>query len=73
MNGWTPDRKARQAAAIHRWQPWKHSTGPRTPEGKAKTRFNGMKHGGRSAAMKQVGELLAQLREREREARRLIR
>lgn len=32
---WTPDRRARQAAMIHRWKPWKHSTGPKTAAGKA--------------------------------------
>ncbi len=33
--GWTPERRARQAAAILRWQPWSRATGPKTPEGKA--------------------------------------
>jgi len=32
---WTDEQRARQAALIHGWQPWKHSTGARTPEGKA--------------------------------------
>ena len=32
---WTPERRARQAEAIRRWQPWTRSTGPRTAEGKA--------------------------------------
>jgi len=34
-NGWTDERRARQAALIHTWKPWTHSTGARTPEGKA--------------------------------------
>ena len=34
-NGWTPQRRARQAQAIRSWQPWKQSTGPRTSQGKA--------------------------------------
>ena len=25
-NGWTPERRARQARAIRRWRPWEHST-----------------------------------------------
>jgi hypothetical protein len=33
-NGWSQERRARQAAAIHTWRPWERSTGPRTPEGK---------------------------------------
>ncbi len=31
---WTPERSARQAEAIHAWQPWKRATGPRSEEGK---------------------------------------
>ena len=34
-NGWTDERRAKQAAAIHRWAPWTKSTGPRTAAGKA--------------------------------------
>jgi hypothetical protein len=33
--GWTPERRARQAEAIHRWQPWTSATGPTTSVGKA--------------------------------------
>jgi hypothetical protein len=33
--GWTEERRARQAAAIHRWRPWDSSTGPTTSAGKA--------------------------------------
>lgn len=40
-NGWTPERRARQAELIRTWQPWKKSTGPKTPEGKAKAALNG--------------------------------
>lgn len=32
---WTDEQKARQAALIHGWQPWTHSTGARTDAGKA--------------------------------------
>lgn len=31
---WTEAQKARQAELIRSLQPWKQSTGPRTPEGK---------------------------------------
>lgn len=34
-SAWTPERRARQAERIRQTRPWEHSTGPRTPEGKA--------------------------------------
>ena len=39
-NGWTPERRARQAAQILTWRPWSRSTGPRTAEGKARSSRN---------------------------------
>ena len=45
-NGWTPQRKAKQAVAIQRWKPWQRATGPKSPEGKAvvsKNAFKGSK------------------------------
>ena len=44
-NGWTPERRARQAALIRTWKPWKHATGPRTNEGKARMARSGFKGG----------------------------
>jgi len=44
-NGWTPERRARQAALIRTWKPWEHATGPRSDEGKARTARNGFKGG----------------------------
>lgn len=32
---WTPEQRERQARLIHGWEPWKQSTGARTPQGKA--------------------------------------
>lgn len=43
-NGWTPERRARQSALIRTWQPWKKSTGPKTPEGKTRS-SHALKHG----------------------------
>lgn len=43
MRIWTPEAKARQAELIRGWQPWKHSTGARTPEGKATSAQNRVK------------------------------
>ena len=48
--GWTPERRAQQAARIRLWQPWRRSTGPRTEPGKAQSAMNGLKHGVRSLA-----------------------
>ena len=44
-HGWTPERRARQSQAIHRWQPWTHSTGAKTAEGKATSARNAYKGG----------------------------
>jgi hypothetical protein len=41
QNPWTDERRAKQAEAIRRWQPWEKSIGPRTLEGRAKTGRNG--------------------------------
>ena len=37
---WTPEQRQRQAEAIRRWKPWQYSTGPKSPEGKAKVSRN---------------------------------
>ena len=39
-SAWTPERRAKQASFIRQTQPWKHSTGPRTTEGKATSSRN---------------------------------
>lgn len=44
-SGWTPERRAQQAEAIRRWQPWAKSTGPRTNDGKARSSRNADKGG----------------------------
>lgn len=43
--GWTDERRRKQAETIKQWKPWEKSTGPRTQEGKDKTRLNALKHG----------------------------
>lgn len=47
MATWTPERRARQAAAIRQWQPWRQSTGPKTAEGKAIVARNSWRGGHR--------------------------
>ena len=39
-NGWTQERRARQAALIRTWRPWECSTGPRTAAGKVRSSRN---------------------------------
>jgi hypothetical protein len=61
-NGWTAERRVRQAQNIRRWQPWTRSTGPRTTAGKARTRYNGCKHNMRSQAVQRLRMALKQQR-----------
>lgn len=42
-NGWTPERRARQAELIKSWKPWQQSTGPTSAEGKARASLNAYK------------------------------
>lgn len=44
-NGWTEERRIKQAEAIKNWQPWQHSTGAKTKEGKETSKMNAFKHG----------------------------
>lgn len=44
-NGWTSERRAKQAKLIRTWRPWELSTGPRTDAGKTRTACNGDKGG----------------------------
>ena len=54
-------------ASARRTRPWERSTGPRTAQGKARSRMNAWKHGERSAEATQQKrlskELLSLLRE----------
>jgi hypothetical protein len=61
-NGWTLERKARQAVLIQSWQPWNKSTGARTPEGKAVSSRNAHKGGIRSIC-KDMNTLLRNYRD----------
>lgn len=61
-NGWTPERRARQAEMIRGWKPWKHSTGPRTNGGRAVVSQNAWK-GGHREMLRELGRALAAQRE----------
>ncbi|MGH6634624.1 MAG: hypothetical protein ACRED0_00285 [Gammaproteobacteria bacterium] len=68
MNGWTPERQARQSALIRRWKPWEKSTGPKSPEGKAKVSRNAFKGGWREL----LRELSQALRQQEKDRVRMV-
>lgn len=57
MNGWTPERRKRQALLIQQWQPWTKATGARTVEGKAQSSRNAYKGGHRAAFRKIMREM----------------
>lgn len=61
MNGWTTQRRQRQAQLIKQWQPWQHSTGARTLAGKAIASRNAYK-GGVRQQLKDISHLLRDAR-----------
>jgi hypothetical protein len=66
-SGWTDERRARHALLIHQWQPWRNSTGPRTPQGKAISSRNAYK----STSVRRALEVIAaDLRAAARRARK---
>ena len=64
-NGWTDERRARQAELIRNWQPWAESTGPRSAEGKVVASRNAWKGGMRPL----LRELAQELREQDKARR----
>lgn len=68
MNGWTQERRAKQSEMIRSWQPWLHSTGARTPEGKAKVARNPWRGGHRD----KMREMIRLVNEEIRMAQRLV-
>jgi hypothetical protein len=61
-NGWSTERRKRQAQAIRHWRPWEHATGPRTVEGKARSARNADRGGQRRVLREMIRTLNADLR-----------
>lgn len=57
MRHWTAAERQQQAVLIRQWQPWQHSTGARTIEGKAIASRNAYK-GGERQQLKEISQLL---------------
>jgi hypothetical protein len=62
-NGWTPERRAKQAEKIQKWRPWEQSTGPRSPVGKTASSMNAWK-GGHREMLRELARVMAQQSER---------
>ncbi|TAM22312.1 MAG: hypothetical protein EPN46_02485 [Candidimonas sp.] len=60
---WTPDQRRTQAEKIRQWQPWAHSTGAKTPKGKAASSRNAYKGGAWRELRQAVKDLNAAMRE----------
>lgn len=60
-NGWTDERRQRQAALIRRWQPWQRSTGPRTADGKARASRNAFKNSPREK-LREIARFVAEMK-----------
>jgi hypothetical protein len=52
---WTLEQRQRQSEAIKRWKPWKQSTGPKSPEGKAAVSRNAFT-GGHMVQLRQIAK-----------------
>ena len=56
-NGWTLERRQRQAELIRSWRPWAKSTGPRSREGKERVSRNAWK-GGLRAELRELSMMV---------------
>jgi len=61
-NGWTPERRARQAELIRTWRPWEKATGPKSAEGKAKVARNAYS-GGHWRVMREITKKMNAMRQ----------
>lgn len=60
MRQWTLEERKVQSELIRRWKPWRRSTGAKTAEGKAISKMNAYKHGGRRAEVKVIAKLITE-------------
>lgn len=67
-NGWTPERRKKQAELIKQWQPWKKSTGPKSVGGKERVGSNAYKGGHRS----KLREIIKMVNTQVRASRELV-
>lgn len=58
MRQWTQEERLRQSQLIRNWRPWEQSTGAKTEAGKAASKMNAYKHGGRSAIISEMENIL---------------
>jgi hypothetical protein len=75
--GWSAERRARQAARIRDWAPWRRSTGPKTAAGRARCSQNALHHGFHTAArrdeLRRLGRVLGLAGENIKRLRLMIR
>ena len=57
VNGWTLERRQRQAELIRSWQPWAKSSGPKSLEGKERASRNAWK-GGHRAELRELSKMV---------------
>ena len=58
MRQWTQEERLKQSQLIRNWRPWEQYTGAKTEAGKAVSKMNAYKHGGRSAVINEVEDML---------------
>ena len=68
MNGWSKERRERQAELIRSWQPWAKSTGPKSDEGKERVSLNAWRGGHRQ----QLRDLARMVNAEIRQAREML-
>jgi len=61
-NGWTLERRAKQAELIREWRPWEQSSGPKTEAGKVMVARNAWK-GGTRQVLRELSRILGEQRE----------